>query len=57
MKRKIDKRSVAKWHKLAYELEHDARRFAGVDRDLADALRSLASSLGNIARRQESIGE
>lgn len=51
-------RSIAsKLHRLAYELEHDAKRIKadhGSEMEgIADAIRSISSHLGNLARRME----
>lgn len=48
-KRQLD-RLAEKLHRLAYELEHDARRLRNSRPSYADSVKSLSSRLGNLAR-------
>lgn len=48
----VNRRLVEKWHRLAYELENDARRCYPA---LASDIRAVSSTLGNIVRRVEIV--
>jgi hypothetical protein len=50
MQRRQYERLAEKLHRLAYELEHDARRLSDDYQQDSAALRAISSRLGSLAR-------